>query len=57
MNEVEKSTHGKITRDRKTKRNTFIKENSWNSKTVSMGTKIRGWILELLHRQSIGFSY
>lgn len=52
-----KSTHGKITRDRKTKKNTFIKENLWNSKTVSMGTKIRGWILELLHRQSVGFSY
>lgn len=39
------------------KRNTSVKEILWNSKIVSLGTKLRGWILELFHRQSIGFSY
>lgn len=39
------------------KRNSSVKENLRNSKTVSLGTKMRGWILELLHRQSMEFSY
>lgn len=39
------------------KRNTSVKENLWNSKIISLGMKLRGWILELLHRQSIGFIY
>lgn len=35
----------------------YLRENLWNSKTVSVGTKTRWWILELPRRQSIGFTY